>query len=185
MRLPLRQDPRRAWRRQFIDTPLFAGNAIGSNRTHWALCLARTQACTQIHQPLCIRLDAGVRKEDVCTLPQALLHFFVTGVAFDPLMSRQHALYVAIENRVSRAVCEHADGGCGRPAHTRQLLDRFEFAREYAATSISDNASGVVQVAPPRVVAEPAPISEDLIFARLCKRSQIREALEKARVVGN
>jgi hypothetical protein len=59
-------------------------------------------------------------KQVLRDLPQLRLDLRRTGPAFDAAITREHALGVALEDRLARAECERRDRGRGRAADTRQ-----------------------------------------------------------------
>ena len=143
---------------------------------------AHAQRRAEIHDGLRVLRDALARRAFVRERPQ-LLSTALARKSFDAEIARQHALDVAIENRMSlphataRGSRRRSSGRCRAAPHC------FERARKLAAVLGDDQLRGAVQIARTRVVAEPGPQVQHFIDRGSSERAHVRKALHEALVV--
>jgi hypothetical protein len=101
------------------------------------------------------------------------------------VIARQNTLDVAVEDRCAAAESAGQDGAGGGAADAGQCLQRLEVGRELTATLGHEVARRAVQVAPPGVVAEAAPVVQYLVDVGARQVRERREARREAFVVGD
>ncbi len=126
-----------------------------------------------------------VRQQRFRLLPKLFLDPFVSRIAADARVAREHTSHVAVQNGATLAECEDADGRSGGSPHAGQCVNRFELARERARVALDDQTRGLMQIAPACVVAQPAPMRQHLILVRRGQRSDVGKASDEALIVGD
>ena len=146
----------------------------------------RAHRRAKVHQPLRVGGHVGRRgQQRRCPIPQRSLDACHGDVARHREMACQHPLDVAVENGFARAGTEGGDRRCGRAADARQLRQHRCIEGEPAGETVDHLPRAGVQVARSRVVAETRPQRQHVVQRRRGQRSDIREALAEARVVGD
>src|SRR5690606_32847292 len=84
----------------------------------------------QVHDRLSVVSDAIGRRARIGERPQLLLDFLLARKTTHAEVSREHALYVAVENRITHRLRQREDRACSRAPDTGQRLYRFERARK-------------------------------------------------------
>ena len=94
------------------------------------------------------------------------------GIALDAELAREHALHVAVEDRVPLVARQRQDRAGRRAPDARQRHDRCRASPGIAAVPRDDHLRGALQVARARVVAEPGPQVQHLVDRRCGERSR-------------
>ena len=174
----------RSWK--LCDASALVCLAIGLHRACAAIGLAARANCrAQIHQSLYVGSDIALRQQCFGLLPKMRLDFFLASKTCNRKITCQHAFDVAIQNGTPLMQREYADGGSCRTPDAGQLEYLFKLARKFAVIFFCDDLRGAMQVAPARIVAQPAPVRQYFIFTGNGKRSDIREARDEALVIWN
>src|SRR6185437_3568230 len=155
--------------------------AHGAEEAARIACHAHAGA--EIHHALRIALDIALGQPRLGDMPQPCYGRAGSGIAVDSGVAREHAAHVAVEDRAPLAARECRDRRGGGAADARQRGEIVEAARKPAAETIAHLASGAMQVAPPGVIAEPAPEREHLVEVRGGEIGNRRPAREEALVV--
>jgi hypothetical protein len=95
----------------------------------------------------------------------------------------QHALHVAIQDRLATAEGKGGNGGGSRRPDARQPEKAVNALREGAAFHY--DARRVAQVPPARVIAQAAPEPQHLVLGSSRERCHVREARKETLVIGD
>jgi hypothetical protein len=98
-------------------------------------------------------------------------------------MARQHALHVAVENRLARPESKRGNRRGRRAADAGQRGKRRGIARKVAAMRAHDRGGRGVQVMRAPVIAEAAPVREHGVDRGAGQCGDIGERIDKAQVV--
>ena len=173
-------------RRQFRGAAIAAGDAIVRHRADLA---ARPRACADRGAEIHLRLDIGIgtslRQQCFGVPPQLTFDGRRARPALEAGVPAEQPLDVAVEDRQPRAEAEHGDGVGGGTADARQFGDGGGFARKGAGVFACEDLRALVQVARPRVVAQPAPERHHLVHGGFGKVDQPGAARQEALVVGH
>ena len=168
-------------RRDLVLATAAARAATLAQRTERAGGLAaRAQGRAEVHHGLRVGRDTvrgccGLRQR-----PQPLLNRTLRSAALDTEAAREHALDVAVEDRMPLITGQSEDRP-GRGATDAGQLDHLvETGRELATMSVADLLRGAVQVARPRVVTESGPKVQHRVDGRRRERRDIRKAQYEA-----
>src|SRR6266481_5575415 len=107
------------------------------------------------------------------------------GVSRHAEVTRQHAPHVAIENREARSEGERENRARGRAPDAGKGCELRELAGKLPAVVIADARGRAMQVAGPRVIAEPRPQMQHLIDRCIGERAHVGEAAHETLKVGN
>src|SRR3569833_2669459 len=83
------------------------------------------------------------------------------------------------------AECEREYGAGGRTADARQRHHLYEISGEYSTVMIADERRAAVQMARAGVVAESAPVMQQLVDRRIRQCRYVGKARHEALVIGN
>ena len=97
------------------------------------------------------------------------------GRSGNPVVARQHALDVAIENDRAPAVRLGDDGGRGGTADPRQRHQALQGVRQNALVLADHQLRAAMQMASPAVVAKAAPEVQHFVEIRLRQSGHVRE----------
>jgi hypothetical protein len=103
---------------------------------------------------------------------------------FDGKEARHHALDIAVDRSGAPAEGDRRDRGCRVGADARQARECRLVRRKPAIVAFDHGPRAGVQVARPRVIAEPGPRLEHVVERACGQRGNARPALEKACIIG-
>ena len=117
----------------------------------------------QVHDRLGVVGDPVGRGVGLGEGPEAPLRGAGARPSVHAVVAGEHALDVAVQDRVALAEGQGEDGGRRGPPHAGQGGQRGRIPGQLAPVEVADAGGGPVQVSRPRVVAEPAPEGEDFV----------------------
>ena len=184
--LPHRQGPAWTWCGQLHRPILPSGDAVIGKGTAGTV---RPGACAQngpqIH--LCLRIvrhDARIlRQQPLSQRPQLLRYPSLARPPLNTEQAAQHPFYIAVQNGFPLAVRLRHDGRRGGTANTRQGFPVCPILRK--STPGHNLPCGPVQVARPRIVAQPLPLRQHLIQRRFSQHPHIRKHVHETLKIGD
>src|SRR6266478_5913386 len=144
-----------------------------------------THRGAEIHDRLGIRIDLNLRRTTLRQSPEPLRYAALGGVSRHAEVTPQHAPHVAIENREARSEGERENRACGRAPDSGKGCELRELAGKLPAVVIADARGRAMQVAGPRVIAEPRPQMQHRIHRCIGERAHVGEAAHETLKVGN
>ncbi len=158
--------PRRthAARRQRVDEIQRARRATVCERTAFAVRPARVQSVAPRSMIACVYSATCVSGVQASARAQSRAVAPPIRRLTNRENARQHTLHVAVKYRMSLAVREREDGARRRFPDARKRHQRFQCLGQDAAVARDDILRRAMQVASTRVVAEPGPEREHLVF---------------------
>ena len=137
----------------------------------------------EIHDGLGVDGHSIGRRMPLRKRPQGALDRTLSGPALDAVVTTEHPLDVAVEDRVAITVTEGEDRTGGRTADPGQSDERIELARHLAVVPVPHQGRGAMQIARPRVVTEPGPQSEHVVERSVRKVRKRRKPRHEPLVV--
>jgi hypothetical protein len=121
----------------------------------------------QIHDGLRVRGDAVRGRVGIGHFPQPRNGRGLVGRSVYRVVTREHALHVPVEDRMTLIVREREDRAGGRPSNARQLHHGFDRPRKFAGMRIAHGPRGAQQIAGARVIPEPGPQMQHFVVRRV------------------
>ena len=178
----------RFFARQFVGARALAGDAVGGERAGGAVgFVARTKACTEIHQSLGVgaQFVRAFGQAAFGKLPQAFLGGGRGRVGVDGGMAQEDAFDVAVEDGFARAIGKDGYRCGGRASYAFQGFEFGAGVRECAVVLVADLFGGVVEVAGAAVVAQSAPQRHDAVGGGVGEGADGGVSGKEALVVGD
>ena len=161
-----------------------SGRAVGF---HGALPAARPAARAdrgaEVHNGLGIGRKVPRGGVLFGVVPQAVFNGPVTGPAGNGMITREHPLHIAVQDRIAPAAGQRQDRARGGTADARQGDEIGERPRELALEFRHNPPGRLVQITRPGVVTEPAPMRQNGVWLGRRERPDIREAAHESPVV--
>ena len=144
---------------------------------------ALAEGGAEIHHRLIVVGAALTRRQPFRQGPEFPLHRRLSRPAFDTEATREHALDVAVQNRLALSDAQRQNRPGGGAPDTGQCAQVLDITRKTPAEVIDDELRGTVQVARAGIVTEPGPQVQYLVERRGGERGDIGETIQKTFII--